>query len=83
MKVTSIFAAAVLCAPFNVQAANGTDICAITPGMNRNEVHEIIKGGQETSNGLKEVYEFDNGDQAVMHYCGDTLLRVYMIGEGE
>lgn len=78
MKLSAIFAAAVLCAPLSAQA--GSYFSMITPGMDRAEVHEAIRGGTVTANGLKEVYKI-GGEQAVLHYCGDTLMRVYVIEE--
>lgn len=80
MKLSAVFAAAVLCVPLNAQAENYFSI--ITPGMDRAEVHEAVRGGTVTSNGLKEVYDM-GGEQAVLHYCGDTLMRVYVIEEAK
>lgn len=76
MKLSVIFVAAALSVPLSAQAES--NVFLVTPGMNRNEVHAVIEGGTETSNGLKEVYEIGE-EQAVLHYCGDTLVRVYVI----
>lgn len=79
MKVIAMLAAAVLCMPISAGAEWNAETMYIVPGMDRDAVHEVINGGKETSNGLKEVYELGNGEYAVMHYCGDTLLRVYIL----
>ncbi len=60
-------------------AADRDDMAAVAIGSNRAAVYETAGTGETTSSGLKETYTLDGGDEAVLHFDSDILVRGFIL----